>query len=70
VAHAPLAALPVGSANLRLNLLINRQPNADPAQRPLLGIKWTWRGLVSMSANDPKRTQSGHRRLIDRNCYA
>jgi hypothetical protein len=27
-----------------------------PAQRPLLGIKPTWRGLVSMSANDPKRT--------------
>jgi hypothetical protein len=26
------------------------------AQRPLLGVKRTWRGLVSMSANDPKRT--------------
>ena len=23
------------------------------AQRPLLGVKRTWRGLVSMSANDP-----------------
>jgi hypothetical protein len=23
---------------------------------PLLGVKRTWRGLVSMSANDPKRT--------------
>ena len=30
----------------------------DPlaAQRPLLGVKRTWRGLVSMSATDPKRT--------------
>ena len=26
------------------------------AQCPLLGVKRTWRGLVSMSANDPKRT--------------
>jgi hypothetical protein len=26
------------------------------AQRPLLGVKRTRRGLVSMSANDPKRT--------------
>ena len=26
------------------------------AQRPLSGVKRTWRGLVSMSANDPKRT--------------
>ena len=26
------------------------------AQRPFLGVKRTWRGLVSMSANDPKRT--------------
>jgi hypothetical protein len=26
------------------------------AQRPLLGVKRTWRGLVNMSANDPKRT--------------
>ena len=26
------------------------------AQRLLLGVKRTWRGLVSMSANDPKRT--------------
>src|SRR6185312_16471078 len=25
-------------------------------QRPLLGVKRTWRGLVSMSAYDPKRT--------------
>ena len=24
--------------------------------RPLLGVKRTWRGLVSMSATDPKRT--------------
>jgi hypothetical protein len=69
VAHTPLAALPVGSANLRLNVLINRQLGCA-AQCPLLGIKRTWRGLVSMSANDPKWTQSGHRRLIDRNCYA
>ena len=29
---------------------------ACPAQRPLLGVKRTWRGLVSVSANDPKRT--------------
>ena len=29
---------------------------ACPAQRPLLGVKRTWRGLVTMSANDPKRT--------------
>src|SRR4029453_17719426 len=27
-------------------------------QRPLLGVKRTWRGPVSMSANDPKRTSS------------
>jgi CRP-like cAMP-binding protein len=26
------------------------------AYRPLLGVKRTWRGLVSMSAYDPKRT--------------
>jgi hypothetical protein len=25
-------------------------------ERPLLGVKRSWRGLVSMSANDPKRT--------------
>jgi hypothetical protein len=33
--------------------------NADlecAVQRPLLGVKRTWRGLVSMSAYDPKRT--------------
>jgi hypothetical protein len=39
-------------------VLINRQPNAGgcAARRPLLGVKRTWRGLVSMSAYDPKRT--------------
>ena len=26
------------------------------AQLPLLGVKRTWRGLVGMSANDPKQT--------------
>ena len=26
------------------------------AQRPLLGVKRTWRGRWTMSANDPKRT--------------
>ena len=31
-------------------------PSPLAAQRPLLGVKRTWRGLVSMSANDPKRT--------------
>ena len=36
--------------------LINRQPNANAPQLPLLGVKRTWRGLVGMSANDPKRT--------------
>ena len=29
------------------------------AQRPLSGVKRTWRELVSMSANDPKQTQAG-----------
>jgi hypothetical protein len=24
-------------------------------QRPLFGVKWTWRGLVGMSATDPKQ---------------
>ena len=33
------------------------------AQRPLLGVKRTWRGLVSMSANDPKRTLDPRHRL-------
>ena len=27
-----------------------------PAQRPLLGVKLTWRVLASTSANDPKQT--------------
>jgi hypothetical protein len=34
-------------------------PNADlnvPPKRPLSAVKRTWRGLVGMSANDPKRT--------------
>ena len=29
------------------------------AQLPFLGVKRTWRELVSMTANDPKRTCSG-----------
>ena len=33
-------------------------PLVCAAQRPLLGVKRTWRGLVRMSANDPKRTSS------------
>jgi hypothetical protein len=34
-----------------------RTRQASPAaQRPLLGVKRTWGGLVSMSANDPKRS--------------
>ena len=40
-------------------VVINRQPNADldaPPDVPLLGVKRTWRGLVSMSANDPTQT--------------
>ena len=28
-------------------------------ERPLLGVKRTWRGLVTLSANDPKRTFDG-----------
>ena len=40
-------------------VLINQQPMLTGmrrlAQRPLLEVKRTWRGLVSMSANDPKR---------------
>ena len=32
------------------------------AQRPLLGVKRTWRGIVSMSANDPKRTLRSEQR--------
>ena len=40
-------------------VLISAQPKCRlgcAVQRPLLGVKRTWRGLVSMSANDPKRT--------------
>ena len=45
--------------------LINRQPNANAPRRPLLVVKRTWRGLVSMSANDPKRTLLiGGRRIL------
>jgi len=33
-----------------------RRPTSVVAQRPLLGVKRTWRGLVTLSANDPKRT--------------
>src|SRR5262249_16299926 len=31
-----------------------------PHECPLLGVKQTWRGVVSMSANDPKRTFVGN----------
>jgi len=37
------------------------------AQRPLLGVDRTLRGLVSMSANDPKRTLKD--KLSSRWCY-
>jgi hypothetical protein len=44
--------------------LINRQPNANAPRHPLLGVKRTWRGLVSMSANDPTRTSRLGRQLL------
>jgi hypothetical protein len=39
-------------------VFINRQQNADLDAPPtsVIGVKRTWRGLVSISANDPKRT--------------
>jgi hypothetical protein len=38
------------------------------AQRPLLGVKRTCRGLVSMSANDPKRTTREARQSEPEGC--
>ena len=52
-------------------VLINRSQMRTwmcAAQGPLLELKRTWRGLISMSANDPKRTLRKTQNGMERAC--
>ena len=61
--HRYLECQPTDAGRLLL-ALSGRAIRADEC--PLLGVKRTWRGLVGMSANDPKRTLLGTPRLSAR----
>jgi hypothetical protein len=47
---------PSDNAGLNLGRALAKCKLGCAAQLPLLGVKTTWRGLVGMSANDPKPT--------------